>query len=150
MSNIFAGCLARKMYSAKRETAAAFLIQKYVCRWLLRCAYVKLCSAAILIQSNIRAFSTRQRFLHRKKHKAVTLIQVNLTGDIHVSSGGISVYELTSFIFNFTFRFSYSFVCAISTIIFLCFFFFFVIIIIIFLLFLRLYSCSLLLTCSKF
>ncbi|XP_062160286.1 myosin-15 [Alnus glutinosa] len=69
------GYLARKMYAAKRETAAAFLIQKYVRRWLLRCAYVKLCSAAILIQSNIRAFSTRQRFLHGKKHKAVTLIQ---------------------------------------------------------------------------
>ncbi|GLT54732.1 hypothetical protein SLA2020_279070 [Shorea laevis] len=69
------GCLARNIYAAKRETAAAILIQKYVRRWLLRCAYVKLCSAAILIQSNIRAFSTHQRFLHRKKHKAVTLIQ---------------------------------------------------------------------------
>lgn len=125
MADIFAGCLARNIYAAKRETAAAILIQKYVRRWLLRCAYVKLCSAAILIQSNIRAFSTHQRFLHRKKHKAVTLIQVNLTRDIDVSSGGISVYELTSLIFNFPFRFSFACVCAIFSVIFLLLVFFF-------------------------
>jgi myosin-5 len=78
MLNIRAGCLARKAYAAKREAAAAISIQKYVRRWLLRCAYMKLCSAAIIIQSNIRGFSIRQRFLHAKKHKAATLIQVNL------------------------------------------------------------------------
>ncbi|KAJ4708904.1 putative myosin [Melia azedarach] len=69
------GCLARKMYSEKREIAAATSIQKYVRRWLLRRAYTKLSLAAIVIQSNIRCFSTRERFMRRKKHKAATLIQ---------------------------------------------------------------------------
>ncbi|KAH7574460.1 hypothetical protein JRO89_XS03G0299300 [Xanthoceras sorbifolium] len=69
------GCLARKMYAAKRETAATVIIQKYVRTWLLRHAYKKLSLAAIVIQSNIRSFLTCQRFLHGKKHKAATLIQ---------------------------------------------------------------------------
>ncbi|KAB1219847.1 Myosin-15 [Morella rubra] len=69
------GYLARKIYAAKREMAAAILIQKYVRRWLFGCAYMKLRSAAIIIQSNIRGLSTRQRFLHGKKLKAATLIQ---------------------------------------------------------------------------
>lgn len=78
MSYICAGCLAREVYAAKRETAAAVSIQKYVRRWLLSCAYMKLCSAAIVIQSNVRGFTIRQRFLQGKRHKAATLIQVNL------------------------------------------------------------------------
>ncbi|XP_042961237.1 myosin-15 isoform X1 [Carya illinoinensis] len=69
------GCLARKMYAAKRETAAAISIQKYVRSSLLRRSYLKLGSAAIIIQSNIRGFSTRKKFLHGKKHRAATLIQ---------------------------------------------------------------------------
>ncbi|TXG61785.1 hypothetical protein EZV62_013148 [Acer yangbiense] len=69
------GCLARKIYAAKRETAAAVVIQKYVRSRLLRHAYIKLSSGAIVIQSNIRGFLTRQKFLHGKKHKAATLIQ---------------------------------------------------------------------------
>lgn len=77
MVELCAGCLARKMYSAKRETAAAISIQKYVRSWLLRQSYLKLGSAAIIIQSNIRGFSTRKKFLHGKKHRAATLIQVN-------------------------------------------------------------------------
>lgn len=77
MMVFIAGCLARKMYSEKREIAAATSIQKYVRRWLLRRAYTKLSLAAIVIQSNIRCFSTRERFMRRKKHKAATLIQVS-------------------------------------------------------------------------
>ncbi|XP_068326692.1 myosin-15-like [Pyrus communis] len=69
------GCLARALYTLKREAAAAILIQKHVQRWLLKCAYMELYSAATVIQSNIRGFSIRQRFLHGKKHKAATLIQ---------------------------------------------------------------------------
>ncbi|KAK4854336.1 hypothetical protein QYF36_022466 [Acer negundo] len=69
------GCLARKIYAAKRETAAAVVIQKYIRSRLLRHAYIKLSSGAIVIQSNIRGFLTRQKFLHGKKHKASTLIQ---------------------------------------------------------------------------
>jgi len=33
-------------------------------------------SSAIIIQSNVRGFTIRQRFLHRKEHKAATIIQV--------------------------------------------------------------------------
>ncbi|RXH73031.1 hypothetical protein DVH24_012715 [Malus domestica] len=69
------GCLARALYTLKRETAAAILIQKHVRRRLLKCAYMELYSAATVIQSNIRGFSIHQRFLHGKKHKAATLIQ---------------------------------------------------------------------------
>lgn len=72
-----AGCLARKLYAAKRETAAAISIQKYVRMWLLNHAYTKLSLAAVVIQSNIRGFSTRHNFMHGKKHKAATLIQVS-------------------------------------------------------------------------
>ncbi|KAH9805030.1 Myosin-15 [Citrus sinensis] len=70
------GCLARKLYGVKRETAAAISLQKYVRRWLSRHAFLKLSLAAIVIQSNIRGFSIRERFLHRKRHKAATVIQV--------------------------------------------------------------------------
>ncbi|KAL4332548.1 hypothetical protein GQ457_07G039200 [Hibiscus cannabinus] len=69
------GCLARKMFAARREAAAAVCLQKYVRRWLLRCAYLKLISASVFIQSNIRGFSTRQKFLHGKKHRAASVIQ---------------------------------------------------------------------------
>ncbi|KAF3446114.1 hypothetical protein FNV43_RR11293 [Rhamnella rubrinervis] len=69
------GCLTRKMYVVKRETAAALLIQKCVRSWLFRHAYLELHSAAIIIQSSIRGFSTRKIFLHGKEHKAATLIQ---------------------------------------------------------------------------
>lgn len=71
------GFLARALYAVKRETAAAILIQKHVRRWLFRHSYVELYSAAVTIQSNIRGFSTRQRYVHGKKHKAATVIQVN-------------------------------------------------------------------------
>ncbi|KAJ0031392.1 hypothetical protein Pint_13664 [Pistacia integerrima] len=71
------GCLARKLYAAKRETAAAISIQKYVRMWLLKHAYTKLLLAAVVIQSDIRGFSTRQKFVHGKKHKAATLIQAH-------------------------------------------------------------------------
>jgi len=33
-------------------------------------------SSAIIIQSNVRGFTIRQRFLHRKEHKSATIIQV--------------------------------------------------------------------------
>lgn len=65
------------MYAAKRERAAAVSIQKYVRKWLLRRAYLKLLSAAIFMQSNIHGFLTRKRFLQEKKQRAATLIQVS-------------------------------------------------------------------------
>ncbi|GAU26693.1 hypothetical protein TSUD_314700 [Trifolium subterraneum] len=69
------GCLARKIYASKRETAAAISIQKYIRMCLMRRAYTALYSSAIIIQSNVRGFTIRQRFLHRKEHKAATIIQ---------------------------------------------------------------------------
>ncbi|KAJ9702125.1 hypothetical protein PVL29_004049 [Vitis rotundifolia] len=69
------GCHARNIYAAKREAAAALLLQKYVRRWLLRNAYMQLYSASVLLQSSIRGFSIRQRFLYQKKHRAATRIQ---------------------------------------------------------------------------
>lgn len=69
------GCLGRNLYGVKRETAAAISLQKYVRGWLSRRAFLKLSLAAIVIQSNIRGFSIRERFLHRKRHKAATVIQ---------------------------------------------------------------------------
>lgn len=75
---MLAGCLARKIYVAKRETAAAIIIQKCIRSWLLRHAFLELHAATITIQSSIRGFSTRKMFLHGKEHKAATLIQVNL------------------------------------------------------------------------
>ncbi|KAH0969754.1 hypothetical protein GBA52_028350 [Prunus armeniaca] len=50
-------------------------------RWLLKEAYMELYSAATVIQSNIRGFSIRQRFLHGKKHKAATFIQEDLASN---------------------------------------------------------------------
>jgi len=70
------GCISRKIYASKRETAAAISIQKYTRMCLMRHAYVKLGYCAIIVQSNVRGFTTRQRFLHRKEHKAATYVQV--------------------------------------------------------------------------
>ncbi|MED6221447.1 hypothetical protein PIB30_054772 [Stylosanthes scabra] len=69
------GCIARKIYVAKRETAAAISIQKYIRMCLKRCAYLELCSSAVIIQSHVRGFTTRERFLHGKEHRAATVIQ---------------------------------------------------------------------------
>ncbi|WCJ29303.1 myosin putative [Euphorbia peplus] len=69
------GCLARKMFSEKRETAAAISIQKYVRKLLIRRAYLKLLSVAVVVQSTIRGFLTRQRFLKGKTYRAATIIQ---------------------------------------------------------------------------
>ncbi|GAB2250859.1 hypothetical protein Droror1_Dr00017109 [Drosera rotundifolia] len=69
------GCLARKIYSAKREAAAASLIQKHVRRWLSRSAYLQLRIAAVFIQASIRGFLTRGKFLLGKEHRAATRIQ---------------------------------------------------------------------------
>ncbi|CAJ1973589.1 unnamed protein product [Sphenostylis stenocarpa] len=65
----------RKIYALRREKAAAILIQKYLRMCLMRHTYVKLCYSSIIVQSNVRGFTTRQRFLHRKEHKAATSIQ---------------------------------------------------------------------------
>ncbi|KAG4953714.1 hypothetical protein AAZX31_14G097500 [Glycine max] len=69
------GYIARKIYAAKRETAAAISIQKYIRMWLVRHAYFKLYFSAIIIQSHVRGFVTRQRLLHGKEHRAATFIQ---------------------------------------------------------------------------
>ncbi|KOM48843.1 hypothetical protein LR48_Vigan07g254700 [Vigna angularis] len=73
-----AGCrghIARKIYAAKRETAAAISIQKYIRMWLTRHAHLKLYFSAIIMQSHVRGFVTRQRFLHAKEHSAATFVQ---------------------------------------------------------------------------
>lgn len=64
------------MYVAKRETVAAIFIQKNIYMWLMKQAYLKLYSSSIIIQSFVRGFTTRQRFLHGKEHKAASVIQV--------------------------------------------------------------------------
>ncbi|KAG2661991.1 hypothetical protein PVAP13_1KG112192 [Panicum virgatum] len=69
------GCLARKMYAIRRETAAAVIVQKYVRRWLLRRAHQQACLAALLIQSYVRGFITRRYFSAIREHKAATVIQ---------------------------------------------------------------------------
>ncbi|CAO2047305.1 unnamed protein product [Urochloa humidicola] len=69
------GCLARKMYAIRRETAAAVIVQKYVRRWLLRRAHLEACLAALLIQSYVRGFITRRYFSAIREHKAATVIQ---------------------------------------------------------------------------
>lgn len=79
------GCLARRMYAEKRETLAAIFLQKYVRGWLSRIAYLQLYSSAIVIQSCIRGFSDRQRFLFGKEYRAATLIQVQLLSNHSVS-----------------------------------------------------------------
>ncbi|XP_062221813.1 protein OPAQUE1-like isoform X3 [Phragmites australis] len=69
------GCLARKMYTIRRETAAAVIVQKYVRRWLLRRTYMQACLAALLIQSYIRGFIARRYFSAIREHKAALVIQ---------------------------------------------------------------------------
>lgn len=64
------------MYIVRREEAAALRIQKHVRSWLSMRAYWRVLLAAVTIQSSIRGFSTRKRFMHGKKHRAATLIQV--------------------------------------------------------------------------
>jgi myosin-5 len=69
------------MYAAKRETAAAITVQKYIRMWLTRHAHMKLYSSAIIIQSHVRGFITQQRFLHGKEHRAAISVQVILSRD---------------------------------------------------------------------
>ncbi|XP_010432598.2 PREDICTED: myosin-15-like [Camelina sativa] len=71
------GCLSRNVYVTKRNEAAAVLVQKHVRRRLSRCAFVKLVSAAIAIQSCIRANSTRLKFSHQKETRAASIIQAH-------------------------------------------------------------------------
>lgn len=63
---------------------AAIIMQKYSRGWLIRSGYVKERAAAIAIQSSIRGFAVRQKFLYGKKHRAATLIQVNRTLDMNI------------------------------------------------------------------
>ncbi|KAK3159258.1 hypothetical protein QOZ80_2AG0147890 [Eleusine coracana subsp. coracana] len=69
------GCLARKMFTIRRETAAAIIVQKYVRRWLLRRAYHQAYFAALFIQSYIRGFIARRYFSAIREHRAALLIQ---------------------------------------------------------------------------
>ncbi|XP_057524862.1 myosin-15 [Amaranthus tricolor] len=69
------GCLARSMYTKRRDERAATILQKYVRGWLSRMAYLRLYRAAIVLQSCICGFSARQRFLFGKEHRAATFIQ---------------------------------------------------------------------------
>ncbi|KAF2913070.1 protein OPAQUE1 [Oryza sativa Japonica Group] len=69
------GCLARKKYMVKRETAAAIIVQKYVRRWRLHRTYQQSHSAALLIQSCIRGFIARHYFSVIKEQKAALVIQ---------------------------------------------------------------------------
>ena len=74
--NFAAGHLSRNNFAVMRDTAAAIIIQKYFRSCFFRHSYMQLHSASILIQSSIRCFSTRQKFLYRKQGKAATVIQV--------------------------------------------------------------------------
>ena len=74
--NVSVGCLARSMYTKRRDERAATILQKYVRGWLSRMAYLRLYRAAIVLQSCICGFSARQRFLFGKEHRAATFIQV--------------------------------------------------------------------------
>uniref|UniRef100_A0A0E0K5W3 Myosin motor domain-containing protein n=1 Tax=Oryza punctata TaxID=4537 RepID=A0A0E0K5W3_ORYPU len=69
------GCLARRMYMVKRETAAAIIVQKYVRRWRLHRTYQQAHSAALLIQSCIRGFIARRYFSVIREQKAALVIQ---------------------------------------------------------------------------
>ena len=82
VANIFSGCLARKIYAMKRKKVAVILIQKYTRRWLLRNSFLHVYSAALLIQSGIRAYSARQSFISIMKHRAAIRIQVYLNAKI--------------------------------------------------------------------
>ncbi|KAL4571155.1 hypothetical protein LXL04_017906 [Taraxacum kok-saghyz] len=69
------GYLARAVYGAKRECAAAVLIQKYSRGWMLKNTYTQKYLSAVLLQASVRGFITRQRFLHIREHTAATVIQ---------------------------------------------------------------------------
>ncbi|CAM0943742.1 unnamed protein product [Alopecurus aequalis] len=69
------GCFARKMYTIRRETASAIILQKYVRRMLLQRNYQEACSAALLIQSCIRGFIARRYFSAIREQKAALVIQ---------------------------------------------------------------------------
>ncbi|KAG8072623.1 hypothetical protein GUJ93_ZPchr0006g45526 [Zizania palustris] len=69
------GCLSRKMYMIRRETAAAIIVQKYVRSWQIHRIYQQARSAALLIQSCIRGFITRRYFSVIREQKAALVIQ---------------------------------------------------------------------------
>jgi len=73
-----AGCLARIVYSTRRQAAAALLIQKHVRKWLLHRAFLQIRSAVLIIQSTVRGFSVRQKLMRLKEDRAAILIQVRI------------------------------------------------------------------------
>ena len=73
-----AGCLAWNVLEAKKQIAAAVSVERYARRWLCRCAYLHLRSAALVIQSGIRYILAVQRLRHLENAKASTVIQVYL------------------------------------------------------------------------
>ena len=75
-SFVIAGCLARNVLEAKRQTEAAVSVEKYARRLFCRCAYLHLRSAAVAIQSGVRYMLAYQSWLHLKKDEDTTIIQV--------------------------------------------------------------------------
>ncbi|KAK9683914.1 hypothetical protein RND81_10G174600 [Saponaria officinalis] len=69
------GCLSRIMLNKKREGVAAVLLQTFVRGWLAKKSYAQLYTSATIVQSCIRGFSARQRFMLGKEHRAAMLIQ---------------------------------------------------------------------------
>lgn len=69
------GCVARKIFEAKRREAAAIFIQKHTRSWLLRMAYMRIYSAAIAIQAGVRASFARQTYHMKKRTIAAVKIQ---------------------------------------------------------------------------
>ena len=68
--------------------------------WFTRHAHLKLYFSAIIIQSHVRGFVTRQRFLHVKEHRAATLVQVTFSRCViceFIASVFITFIKLTSF-----------------------------------------------------
>lgn len=72
----FTGFIARVAYESKKKEAAALLIQRYARRRIQQQNYLRLYSAAVLMQAVIRGLAVQQNLLQKKQHRAALRIQV--------------------------------------------------------------------------
>ncbi|KAF3326549.1 myosin-15-like protein [Carex littledalei] len=71
------GCLARNDYMMKRQAKAAVIVEKFARRRICQKKYSSLYSAARIIQSMIRSYTSNRRLMQVKQNKAAALIQAH-------------------------------------------------------------------------
>lgn len=72
----FSGHVARQVYEALRQEAAALRIQTNLRMYIARKDYKELLSSSVTIQAGLRGMAARKELHFRRQTRAATVIQV--------------------------------------------------------------------------